>query len=170
MSSHTANQHHPDIDSRDEYPQVTQADLDRATFRVGLQLAPDEDEMNEVAIPYEVGLLEDLADSEEAIAYLEAALEDGDQAIIQLALRHVIEAQKAGDDAIGIAVMDEEQLQLSTSDQFWRLISERRKQPTISRAELERRLEARDAMLQTLKSTMTPAIAEPKADYTTNDE
>ncbi|MFZ2361725.1 MAG: type II toxin-antitoxin system prevent-host-death family antitoxin [Anaerolineae bacterium] len=71
---------------------------------------------------------------------------------------------------IGVADMDEEQLQLSTSDQFWRLISERRKQPTISRAELERRLEARDAMLQTLKSTMTPAIAEPKADYTTNDE
>lgn len=61
--------------------------------------------------------------------------------------------------------MDEEQLQLSTSDQFWRLIAERRKQPTISRAELERRLEARDATRQTLTSTMTPAIAEPKANY-----
>ncbi len=75
MSSYTANQHHPDIDSRDEYPQVTQADLDRATFRVGLQLAPD-------AVPYEVGFLEDLSDPEEAMAYLEAALEDGDQEVI----------------------------------------------------------------------------------------
>jgi len=126
--------------------------------------------MNEVAIPYEVGLLEDLADPEEAKAYLEAALEDSDQAIVQLALRHVIEAQEAGDDAIGDAVMDEEQLQSSTSDQLWRLIFERRQQPTISLAELERRLEARDATRQTVTSTMTPAIAEPKADYTTNDE
>lgn len=66
---------------------------------------------------------------------------------------------------IGVADMDEEQLQLSTSDQFWMLISQRRKQQTISRMELERRLEARDATRQTLTATMTPAIAEPKADY-----
>jgi antitoxin (DNA-binding transcriptional repressor) of toxin-antitoxin stability system len=71
---------------------------------------------------------------------------------------------------IGVANMDEEQLQLSANDQFWTLISERRKQQTVSRAQLERRLEARDATRQTLTSTMTPAIAEPKADYTTNDE
>lgn len=71
---------------------------------------------------------------------------------------------------VGEMDMDDEQLQLSTSDQFWRLISERRKQPTISRSELERRLEAREATRQTLTSTMTPAISEPKADYTTNDE
>ena len=30
----------PASDDRDEYPQVTQADLDRATFRVGLKPAP----------------------------------------------------------------------------------------------------------------------------------
>ena len=30
----------PTSDDRDEYPKVTQADLDRATFRVGLKPAP----------------------------------------------------------------------------------------------------------------------------------
>ena len=30
----------PTSDNRDEYPKVTQADLDRATFRVGLKPAP----------------------------------------------------------------------------------------------------------------------------------
>jgi len=44
---------------------------------------------------------------------------------------------------VGIAGMDEEQLQLGSSDKFWRLITERRRQQTISRAELERRLAAR---------------------------
>ena len=71
---------------------------------------------------------------------------------------------------IGIADMDEEQLQLSSSDRFWKLITERRRQQTISRAELERRLEKRDTTQQTLQSTLTPVIAEPKADYTTGDE
>lgn len=39
--------------------------------------------------------------------------------------------------------------ELNANDHFWTLISERRQQPTISRAELERRLEARDATRQT---------------------
>ncbi len=60
--------------------------------------------------------------------------------------------------------------QLSASDQFWTLISERRKQNTISRAELERRLDRGVAPQQAPAPTMTPAIAEPKADYQTNDE
>lgn len=30
----------PTFDDRDEYPKVTQSDLDRATFRVGLKPAP----------------------------------------------------------------------------------------------------------------------------------
>jgi len=34
--------------------------------------------------------------------------------------------------------MDEEQLELGVSDKFWKLITERRNQETISRAELER--------------------------------
>lgn len=30
----------PTLDDRDEYPEVSQVDLDRATFRVGLKAAP----------------------------------------------------------------------------------------------------------------------------------
>jgi len=39
---------------------------------------------------------------------------------------------------VGVEGMDEEQLELSNSDAFWRLITERREQKTISRVELER--------------------------------
>jgi probable addiction module antidote protein len=49
--------------------------------------------MSEVTVPYIEGLLEDLADPEEAAAYLNAALEDGDQEVFLLALRHVAEAR-----------------------------------------------------------------------------
>lgn len=35
-----------------------------------------------------------------------------------------------------------EQLELASDPEFWRMIAERRAQPTISRAELERRLES----------------------------
>ncbi len=38
---------------------------------------------------------------------------------------------------IGVEGMDEEQLQLGSSDPFWKLITERRQQKTISRAQLE---------------------------------
>jgi hypothetical protein len=44
---------------------------------------------------------------------------------------------------VGVAGMDEEQLRLGSSDKFWRLITERRGQQTINRAELERRLDAK---------------------------
>ena len=40
---------------------------------------------------------------------------------------------------------DEEDLELMTSADFWRLIQERRQQPGLSRAELERRLAERDS-------------------------
>lgn len=43
--------------------------------------------------PYIDGLLEDLQDPEEAAAYLNAAIEDGDQQVFMLALRHVIQAR-----------------------------------------------------------------------------
>ena len=39
--------------------------------------------------------------------------------------------------------MDMEQVELSYSDRFWKLISQRRGQKTISRQELERRLNGR---------------------------
>ena len=41
---------------------------------------------------------------------------------------------------LGIEGLDEEEATLSSSDNFWKLIAERRKQPTLTRAELEQRL------------------------------
>ncbi|MCI0388180.1 MAG: hypothetical protein MOB07_05355 [Acidobacteria bacterium] len=41
---------------------------------------------------------------------------------------------------VGVEGMDEEQLELGASDKFWNLITERRNQKTISRAELEREI------------------------------
>ncbi len=45
------------------------------------------------SLPYEDSLVESLKDRKEAAAYLEAAIEDGDQAVLMLALRHVAQAQ-----------------------------------------------------------------------------
>ena len=45
------------------------------------------------SLPYEDWLLEQLKNPAEAAAYLEAAIDEGDQAAIMLALRHVIQAQ-----------------------------------------------------------------------------
>jgi hypothetical protein len=41
---------------------------------------------------------------------------------------------------VGVEGLDREQLELGSSDHFWRLIESRRKEKTITRAELERRL------------------------------
>jgi antitoxin (DNA-binding transcriptional repressor) of toxin-antitoxin stability system len=41
---------------------------------------------------------------------------------------------------VGVEGMDEEQLQLGSSDKFWALIEKRRRQRTISRAKLEKKL------------------------------
>ncbi len=38
------------FDERDDYPQITQADLDRATFRVGLKPAPRKRNTQEEAL------------------------------------------------------------------------------------------------------------------------
>jgi hypothetical protein len=45
---------------------------------------------------------------------------------------------------LGVEGLDQEQLELGTSTKFWNLMRQRRKQPTISREELERRLSVRD--------------------------
>ena len=45
------------------------------------------------SLPYADLLIESLKDRKEAAAYLEAAIEDGDQAVLMLALRHVAQAQ-----------------------------------------------------------------------------
>ncbi|MCY2995016.1 MAG: hypothetical protein NTY19_45210 [Planctomycetota bacterium] len=39
---------------------------------------------------------------------------------------------------VGLENLDQEQLELGTSDTFWQLIAVRRKQRTVTRAELER--------------------------------
>jgi len=41
---------------------------------------------------------------------------------------------------VGVEGLDREQLELGSSDRFWRLIEKRRKEKTITRAELEKRL------------------------------
>jgi hypothetical protein len=45
---------------------------------------------------------------------------------------------------IGLEGLDEEQMQLGSSDQFWKLIAARRTQQTIDRATPERELEERE--------------------------
>jgi antitoxin (DNA-binding transcriptional repressor) of toxin-antitoxin stability system len=42
---------------------------------------------------------------------------------------------------LGVEGMDEEQLQLASSEKFWKLIEERRRQKTIGREELENTLD-----------------------------
>ena len=42
---------------------------------------------------------------------------------------------------IGVEGIDKEQLELGSSDKFWRLIAERRTQKTLSRSELEQRID-----------------------------
>ena len=44
---------------------------------------------------------------------------------------------------VGVAGMDEEQVQLGGSEKFWKLIAERRKQKTLSRARLEQQLKSK---------------------------
>lgn len=45
------------------------------------------------SVPYEPRLIASLKDTNEAAAYLEAAIEGGDQGALMLALRHVAQAQ-----------------------------------------------------------------------------
>jgi antitoxin (DNA-binding transcriptional repressor) of toxin-antitoxin stability system len=41
---------------------------------------------------------------------------------------------------VGVQGLDEEQTQLGASDEFWKLISARRQEPTVDRAALEKKL------------------------------
>jgi len=44
---------------------------------------------------------------------------------------------------VGVEGLDVEQTQLGASDKFWQLISARRKEPTIDRSSLEKKLDSR---------------------------
>jgi ribosome-binding protein aMBF1 (putative translation factor) len=45
---------------------------------------------------------------------------------------------------IGVEGLDEEQLQLGSSDRFWTVIRERRGEKTLSRAELEQKIRLKE--------------------------
>ena len=45
---------------------------------------------------------------------------------------------------VGVQGLGEEQVRLGADDEFWKLISERRKEPTLDRAALEKTLEIQD--------------------------
>ena len=71
----------PTSDDRDEYPKVTQADIDRATFRIGRKPAPRK---QRVTILLDTGLIE----------YFKAqAGERGYQTLINDTLRHAKERE-----------------------------------------------------------------------------
>lgn len=46
---------------------------------------------------------------------------------------------------VGLAGFDDEQIALGPNEEFWRLVAARRREPMISRSELERRLGDADA-------------------------
>lgn len=46
---------------------------------------------------------------------------------------------------LGVAGLDREQVELGTSAEFWKLIEGRRKEKTVSRAELEREIQRKTA-------------------------
>ena len=70
------------LDELDDYPKVTQADLDRATFRVGLKPAPRK---QRVTIMLDTGLVE----------YFKAqAGERGYQTLINETLRQAVQADE----------------------------------------------------------------------------
>jgi uncharacterized protein (DUF4415 family) len=72
-------------DKLDDYPKITQADLDRATFRVGLQPAPRK---RRVTILLDTGLVE----------YFKAqAGERGYQTLINETLRQAVEGDELED-------------------------------------------------------------------------
>ena len=49
---------------------------------------------------------------------------------------------------VGVKGLDEEQLQLGSSEKFWTLIEARRRQKTIGRRELEKRLDGTNGRLR----------------------
>jgi antitoxin (DNA-binding transcriptional repressor) of toxin-antitoxin stability system len=53
---------------------------------------------------------------------------------------------------VGVAGMDEEQVELGGSKKFWTLIEARRKQRTISRAELEGKISKRTPQRSVMKT------------------
>ena len=70
---------------------------------------------------------------------------DLESCVVRAQQERVIIVQKGKPVAliVGIEGMDPEQLELGASDKFWKLIARRRKQRSISRAKLEKKLNGR---------------------------
>ena len=84
----------PTLDDRDEYPEVSQVDLDRATFRIGLKAAPRK---QRVTIMLDRALVE----------YFKARSgERGYQTLINDTLRHVV-AREDLEEAVRRIVREE---------------------------------------------------------------
>ncbi len=62
---------------------------------------------------------------------------------------------------VGVGGLDEEQLQLGSSEKFWTLIEGRRKQKTISRAELERRIKDANESRETIAEKRETKVRQP---------
>lgn len=116
--------------------------------------------------PYIDGLLEDLQDPEEAAAYLNAAIEDGDQDVFMLALRDVVRAR-------GMArVAREARL---NRESLYKMLSAAGNPQLASLNALLRSVGLRIAVevenLTTYEpATMVAALAELGPDYTENSE
>lgn len=116
--------------------------------------------------PYIDGLLEDLQDPKEAAAYLNAAIEDGDQDVFMLALRDVVQAR-------GMArVARESRL---NRESLYKMLSAAGNPQLASLNALLRSVGLRIAVevenLTTYEpATMVAALAELGPDYTENSE
>jgi prevent-host-death family protein len=80
-----------------------------------------------------------------AIAIQDAKLEE----FVRQARRQAVVFTRRGKPVavlVGITGMDLEQVELSLDGEFWKMIEKRRRQPTISRAELEKRVDASDKL------------------------
>ena len=62
---------------------------------------------------------------------------------------------------VGVEGLDEEQLQLGSSEKFWTLIETRRKQKTISRTELERRIKDANGSMETAAEKYETKVRQP---------
>ena len=116
--------------------------------------------MSEPWVDYKTGLLEDLQDPEEALAYLNAALEDEDPRVFLLALRDVAEAR-------GISqVARDAQL---NRENLYRMLSLNGNPQLSSLTALLRSIGLRLA-IQPDQSQGAAAVAEEPAEYNTEDK
>ncbi len=73
---------------------VTSAALSKMPKRISRTINAGRKKFVPPSVPHEPWLIERLKDPEEAAAYLEAAIDDGDQGVLMLALRHIAQARE----------------------------------------------------------------------------